>query len=346
MKNLLKVTVLSLLFVMLCVTFGKMFEVSPLAVAAVSISVALMLPKREGYAYTVNLNEVVVAELLEVFSNIKDDFLDGVRDESSKVNNDAIKFNDIGADPDVLVDNAVYPISNVARTDSGIVVSLNHLETVNTKITNAEYQALPYDKNSSVMQGHIRSLKNSRVRLALFSLAPTEHAAAMPVLRTTGEQTDGGRLRLTPEDIIRYKTACDNNEDPETRRLVLCPDHVSDLLLVDNSFRDRYNTIEKGKIIKEISGFEIFENLRTPKYTEDAVKKAWGSAAASTDKSASIYFNLANAFKAIGSANMFYRDKTQDPEYRQTVIGFDMYYIVSPVAARGYGAIVDGVPTT
>ena len=347
MKNSLKIALLTVMFLVSTFIMSAFIGVNPFIVAAVTVVLALAVPMKKGSLYVVNLNQVVVAELLQIFKNIKDDCFDGMKDESDKVNNDVIKFNDIGADPEVLIDNTIYPIDNSARTDDGIAVSLNKLETKNTKITAAEYHALPYDKNSSVMQGHIRALKEARVKLGLFSLAPLDNSnSKTPVLKTSGKATDAGRLRLTMQDLIDYKTLCDNNEDPETRRLVLCSDHINDLLSIDNVFRDRYYNIESGKLITRLLGFDVFENIRTPKFKADGTKKAFGAAGLSTDKSASVYFNTANAIKCIGSANMYYRDKSMDPENRMTVIGFDMYYMVNPVTSRGFGAIIDGDATT
>ena len=358
MKNLGRIGKIVVLMVMLalsCSATGMLLGVNPLMVAAVSLFAYALVyaitgtsTLKKGHAFmAVNLNQMLVADLLQIFKNIKDDFMADLKDYSGAVNNDVIKFNDIGADPNVLVNNITYPISNVTRTDVGIPVSLYKLETENTKITAAEYHALPYDKNSSVMQAHVRALKEARVKLGLHSLAPADNSnAKTPVLKTTGASTDSGRLRLTMQDLIDFKTLVDKNEDPETRKLVLCSDHINDLLSIDNVFRDRYYNIASGQLITRLLGFDIYENLRTPKFAPDLTKKAYGAAASSTDKNASVYFNTANAMKAIGSANVYYRDKSLDPENRQTVIGFDMYYIISPVSTRGYGAIVDGDATT
>lgn len=347
MKNSLKIALLTVMFLVSTFVMSAFLGINPFIVAVASIVLAILVPMPKGAAYVVNLNQLLVAELLQIFSNIKDDFMADLKDYSGAVNNDVIKFNDIGADPNVLIDNTTYPIANVVRTDVGVAVSLHKLETENTKITAAEYQALPYDKNSSVMAAHVRALREARVKLGLHSLAPADNTnSKLPVLQTTGKSTDSGRLQLTMQDIINFKSLVDKNQDPETRKLVLCSDHINDLLSIDNVFRDRYYNIASGQLITRLLGFDIYENLRTPKFAADLTKKAYGSAAISTDRSASVYFNTANAMKAIGSANVYYRDKSMDPENRMTVLGFDMYYIISPVSARGYGAIVDGSPTT
>ena len=343
--GIMKLVMLAALSLFVSFMVASMLGINPIVVALAMFALGLIPQKKEkGVAMmAVNLNQLLVAELLQIFSNIKDDFLADIKDYSGAVNNDVIKFNDIGADPDVLIDPA-YPIANVARADAGIPVSLFLLATKNTVITAAEYQALPYDKNSSVMAAHVRALKDTRVKLGLHSLAPVDDTvAAMPVFETTGAVT-GGRRALTIADLINYKKILDNLEVPaEGRKLVLCSDHISDLLMIDNVFRDRYYNIATGKMITMLLGFEVYENTRTPKYFTDLTKIAYGAAPAGTDRNASVFFSTANAMKAIGSADVFYRDKSMDPENRATVIGMSMYYIVSPVTNRGYGAIVAGL---
>jgi hypothetical protein len=291
----------------------------------------------------VNKNQVTIAELTKQFRETNEDFLSVIKDQSSKVNNDVIKLNEIGADPDVLIDNVVYPIAANQRTDNGIPVSLHRLDTVNTIITHAEAYALPYDKNSSVIQQHKDALRAMVVKLGLYSLAPTTNSAKQPVFSTTGTLV-GGRRQLTIADLIAYKKLCDNLEIPvESRNLVLCSDHVNDLLLLDNSFRDRYNTIESGKIIKKLYGFNMWENLKTPTYDNTNTLKAFNAVAAGTDRNASVFFSNLNAFKAEGSVDMYMTNASDQPRTRQTEVGFSMYYIVAPVTTKGIGAIVAGV---
>lgn len=344
MKAIFKISILALTCVMILVTGVNFF--GPIAYVPFAGSIAYAVYKiRTGNVLTmaVALNQVVVSELTKQFKEMNDDFLGRIKDHSDKVSNDVIKFNEIGADPDVLVDNAVYPIPVAGRTDDSIAVSLFKLETKNTQITDDELQALPYDKKSSVMQSHKDSLKLASIKLALHSLSPDEDDANRPVLLTTGALADGRRA-LTIADIILMKKRCDDLGIPlDKRNLVLCSDHVSDLLLIDNSFRDRYNTIDTGKIIKNMYGFNIFENLNTPKYDGAAEKVAFGAAAAGTDRSASIFFSELNAIKCMGSVKMFQRLAENDPENRKTVVGFKMYYLVSPITQKGVGAVVDAI---
>lgn len=287
-------------------------------------------------------NSVIIAALVMAFKDMKGDFLEPIKSYDDKVVNDVINFNEIGADPAVLLNNTSYPIAAAARVDNGIPVSLFRLDTENTKITHAEMHALPYDKKSSVMQSHKDALKIATLKLGAHSLAPASHATITPVIKTTGA-TVGNRKRMIAEDLIRLKELLDALEIPvEGRYLILSSTHVNDLLLTDTGFKERYSKVETGKMIAMVYGFNIFESVHTPKYNGTTyAKKAYGSAAAGTDVNSSIFYSTQNAMKAMGSAEVFASEAVNDPFNRQTVVGMAMYYIVSTVSTKGNGAIVD-----
>lgn len=286
-------------------------------------------------------NTIVVKELVKLFRDTDDSFLSKIKSHDDKVFNDVINFNTIGADPTVLINNAVYPIATAGRTDNSTPVSLYKMETTNTEITDDELFALGYDKKSNVMQQHKDTLKVSSIKLGAWSLAPQADAANTPVLKTTGALSGGLRAMLAA-DLVALKAQCDAREIPlESRNLVLSSKHVNDLLLTDQSFRDRYYKTETGKMMPGLYGFNIWESLHTPKYSNVFAKKAFGSAAVGTDLNSSVFFSTVNAMKAQGSAGVYLREAAQDPENRKTVVGFRMYYIVSPVSAVGPASIID-----
>jgi hypothetical protein len=287
-------------------------------------------------------NQIVIAELLKQYKDMDMSFLSDIKSMDDKVNNDVIDFNEIGADPAVLIDNAVYPIASNQRTDDKRPVALHKFDTVNTIITDDELFALGYDKKSSVMAQHKDALVLATMKLGAWSLAPAADAADTPVIQTTGA-VDGIRKRMIIADIIALKSRCDALQIPlESRILTLSSEHVNDILLIDQAFRDRYHNTATGKIISNIAGFKIYESLHTPKYVAAFTKKAYGAAAIGTDKNASIFHSTVNAMKATGSLKMYAVDASQDPDNRQTKVGFRMYNIVSSVNTKGIGAIVSG----
>lgn len=291
----------------------------------------------------VELQSVIIAELRKQFKDMDAGFLAPIKSYDDKVNNDVINFTDIGADPNVLIDNTSYPIAVNSRTDVGIPVSLHKFDTENTKVTDDELHALAYDKKSSVRKQHLDALMRSFMKLGAHSLAPADDTnASRPVFKTTGA-TVGNRKKLLAADLISYKRLCDALEIPvESRYLVLCSDHVNDLLEIDQAFRDRYYNTETGKLITNIYGFGIFESLHTPKFVGTTyAKKAFGAAAAASDINCSVFYSNVNNMKALGSTSSYYRDAAQDPENRMSVFGARQWGIVHPVTTKGCGAIVD-----
>lgn len=342
MKSLFKITVLALLGFLICFSTANALGVSPLIIIGGAVALSF-IPMPTGVAsMAVALNQVIVAELRKQFKDMDASFLNPIKSFDDKVNNDVIDFNEIGADPDVLIDNLAYPIAVNARVDDKRPVSLFKFDTVNTKITDDELYALPYDKKSSVMQSHKEALMRAYIKLGAHSLAPAADAAETPVFKTTGAIV-GTRKRLTIADLIVFKELIDVLEIPiESRHLALSNSHVNDLLLIDQSFRDRYYKTETGKMMNNIYGFNIYESLHTPKYVGTTyAKKAFGAAAATSDIAASVFYSNLNAMKAIGSLSMYKSEASEDPLNRQTVIGFRMYGIVNPVTVKGVGAIID-----
>jgi hypothetical protein len=286
-------------------------------------------------------------ELLRNFRHIGS-WLSTILAHDKYVNNDVINLADIGADPTVLIDNEVYPIASATREDTPIALALRKFETTNTIITDDEIYGLPYDKEGSVITQHREVLEESTAAYGLFALAPAQNSATTPVILTTGGDNGSGRKRLLVKDIATLKLKLDNLKVPKQGRvLVLCSDHVNDLLLdSDNSFRDRFINTESG-VIKNFFGFDIYEDVYTPVYSDTNVKKAWGAAPAATDRNASVCFYAPRAFKATGSIKMYYARSEDDPDNRQSKVGFRLHHIVLPKKNEGFGAIVsDAVAAT
>ena len=74
------------------------------------------------------------------------------------------------------------------------------------------------------------------------------------------------------------------------RVLVLCPDHIGDLLVEDLSFKQRYHDANGGKIASSYYGFEIYESTYAPKYDKTTLNKLpFGSATAGVEASVAFY---------------------------------------------------------
>lgn len=283
--------------------------------------------------------ELAERELIKHFRH-SGTWLDRVPSKNQWVGNDVIKLNEIGADPEVLINNNTYPIAVSSRTDTSTAISLFKYDTTNTKITDDELYALPYDKPGSVQEQHRLTLEERTQEHALHSLAPVANTANTPIITTTGA-ADGTRKRLVSADLIRYKKQLDNLKIPKKGRvLVLCPDHVADLLLEDKALNMQYQNHTTGAIAKNYYGFEIYEDIYSPEYTAGLAKIAFGSV--TEGKKASVLFLAQRTAKARGSVNRYMSKAEDNPTNRETVVGFRLYFIAIPTSLLGQGAIVSG----
>lgn len=267
-------------------------------------------------------------------------FLDGVPDYSRYSENDVIHLSEITTDPDVLIDNTTYPLEPTKLEDGDIAIKLAKFETQPTSVTDDELYAISYDKMSVVKEVHGNKIGEAHLDKAIHAFAPAKHTTETPVIKTTGE-SDGTRKKITRKDVIALRRLLDKLKVPKDgRRLVLCNDHVNDLLEDDQKFMNQYHNYETGAIAK-MYGFEIYEYVNCPLYGQDLVKKAFGAAAADGDFEASVSFYAPRMFKAKGTTKVYYSEAGKDPLNKRNLISFTSRFVALPKQAKAAcGAIV------
>lgn len=270
-------------------------------------------------------------------------FLDGLPDYSQYAENDVIHLVDVGADPEVLINNTTYPIAVQELKDSDAVFGLDKFQTKATSVTDDELYALSYDKMSSVKERHGAAILEAKYLKAIHAIAPAKDGGKTPVISTTGE-VENGRKMITRKDIIALKKKFDDQQIPLAgRRLVLCSDHVNDLLALDQKFAEQYYNYTTGKI-SHLYGFEVYEFVSCPYYAgvgeKAGTKMAIGAVPAVTDHQASVAFYVPRMFKASGTTKMYYSEASTDPENQRNLINFRHYYIVLPKKMEAIAAII------
>ncbi|WP_435135728.1 hypothetical protein [Formosa sp. A9] len=267
-----------------------------------------------------------------------------IRSKQSWVNNDTIKIPKRGAAPAVLINNTNYPIVKNNRDDSHVVVSLNKFDTENTIVTKDELYALPYEKVNDVQMQHRETLEDETMEYGIWGLAPQEddEAENQFVLETTGENDGTGRLKLTTKDLRTLQAKMNKKGiNKKGRILILCDDHVSDLLEEDRKFYTQYHNQTEGVISSRYYGFKIYEDSTTPEYDDVALTKlAYGSA--TVGRKSSVVFHKGSTAKAAGTVTRFARPAELDPENRENTIGFRVYHIIVAYGVEGSAAIISG----
>ena len=292
--------------------------------------------------------EVWTGELVKKLNaGLNASFLNGIPDYSSNVNNETIHLVDVGGDPDVLVNNTTYPIPIQDLEDGDIAIGLDKFQTKATRVTDDELYAISYDKFGSVVERHRDALETQKLKKFAHALAPYSHTDKTPIIQTSGEtDTASGRKKLTLKDIIALKRAFDNMEVPEGgRRLVLCPDHVNDLLELDQSFRDKYYNYTSGKLMN-MYGFEIYTFVNAPYFNKNGVKLAYNATPTSTDHKGSFAYYVPRMFRAKGSTKMYYSEAITNPTTQENLVNFRNYDIVLPKKMEAVGAIYSWDGTT
>ena len=333
-----------------CVTGGMLAMaagVSPAVGAAGMNAVAVLFggSMPQGVLRAGVYKEIWTGELVKALRGLLEGtWLDGVPDSSSLVNNDVIHLVDVGVDPDVLINNTTYPIPLQVLDDKDIAISLDKFQTKVTPITDDELYAISYDKMSRVKESHSNAINDAKFAKAAHALCPTENTDETPVLVTSGERdADTGRLRLVPADLVRLKATLDKLRVPaDKRRLVLCSDHVNDLLMADQKFKEQYNLNQTEGKIGRLYGFDIYEFGNTPLYTTAGKKKSVGAVAEAGEFPCSFVFYVPRVFKATGSTKMYYSEASTDPEYQRNKINFRHYFICMPKKADAGAAIRSG----
>lgn len=322
-----------------CVTgsvFGAALGVSPLlgalgmnAVAAVAVAPAGAL--RAGV-----YKEIWTGEMVKTLRGfMAGTWLDGIPDSSSLVKNDVIHLVEVGVDPDVLINNTTYPIPLQDLEDSDIAITLDKFQSKVTPITDDELYAISYDKISRVKESHANAINDAKYAKAAHALCANSNTAKTPVLATTGERdATTGRMKMTLKDVVAMKAALDKLGVPaDSRRLVLCSDHVNDLLESEQSFKEQYNINRTDGKVARLYGFDIFEYGCTPLYTTAGAKKTVGATAEAGEFHCSFAFYTKRTFKATGSTTMYWSAAENDPEYQRNKVNFRHYFICMPKKA-------------
>ncbi len=314
------------------VVFGVAVGVSPMAGAVganmLAAVVGGLMPAgvlREGV-----LTEIWTGELVKTLREyITGSWLDGIPDSSSIVNNDTIHLVEVGVDPDVLVNNTTYPIPLQALDDADIAISLDKFQTKVTPITDDELYAISYDKIARVKESHSNAINDAKFAKAAHALCANSNTAKTPVLTTSGERdASTGRLKMTALDVLKMKASLDKLSVPvENRRLVLCTDHVNDLLETDQRFKEQYNIDRANGTVGRLYGFDIYEYANTPYYTQKGTKKDVGATGDTGEFQCSFAFYTPRVFKATGSTKMYWSAAENDPEYQRNKVNFRHMFI-------------------
>jgi hypothetical protein len=247
--------------------------------------------------------------------------------------------------PDVLINNNTYPLALQSYTDGEVTINLDKYQTLVTTLTDDQVIGAAYSRIDNATRTHTTAILEKKYGKAIHAIAPASHnAASTPVLVTTGDLV-GGRRRLTYDDLVAFKDACDKAGMSKLgRRFVPCNDHYNDMLLDRKSFGDQIVNYKAGTLAPVISGFEIYPDFaNNPYYTVSTkARVAFGAVpGAGTTSQASIAFAASAIAKKTGLTKQYFDKPTA--RNQQNEIAYRHYFIAVPFQSKEIAAVVSAL---
>lgn len=284
-----------------------------------------------------NLTNQSVAPWLDGIPELEADITvleEGSASEVTVINIPRANFN-----PDVLVNNSVYPIPVQAYTDDTVVLAMDKYQTKATSVSDDQIVGSAYDKIDATTRSHVRAMLTKKFKKAIHSIAPTSDATATPVIAATGAVV-GGFATLTYEDLVALKARFDADEvDPSGRRIVLSTRHWNDLLIDRKNFGDKLVNYNTGMPAPVIAGFELYQYNGNPLYTSAGVKKAFGAVKAAGDREGSVAFWDGGIAKKTGLTKQYFTPASTDTANQSNLLNYRHYFMAVPFESRFIGTI-------
>ncbi|MDA3852677.1 MAG: hypothetical protein PF444_00310 [Bacteroidales bacterium] len=298
------------------------------------------------------LNQYVSPQLLVEFKNFKDDFMAVLKSVPKKaITADGIRFNKLINNVGFVVDNET-DFAPKKMDGKKIFVPWEKYDTEPTEVDDDEVRSLNFDKRSAVRVKHKESFQMGIRDHVVWKLAPSDDTNTdMPVVRTTGANDGNGRHRLTYKDLILYleKVKALNLPNENEFYMILCPEHVTDLILDRDSanlFADRkiFMDDETGNVMS-VMGFKFFTNSAVLAFNVAGEKMAKGAAMTATDRYASLFFYAPNTLYHINKVKILYKPEDTDTRSKSPTSEFrtQTYGLVDRIEEIGVGAIVSGI---
>lgn len=249
---------------------------------------------------------------------------------------------------EVLINNNTYELDVQDYDDDTIELTLDKYQTLPTGVSDDDTTGSSYSKIDTVTKAHNNGILAKKYRKAIHSIAPLENTATTPVIEATGLRAgeteplkDGDRFRLVYDDLVKGKDVADKaGFSIDGRRLVLCDNHWNDLLLDRKNFGDQLVNYALGKPNPVIAGFELHRYSGNPKYGTDNKKKPFDAVPVSTDREASVFFNVEAIAKKTGETKQYFSGSATAPRTQSNELSYRHYYLVSPFQKKKVGAII------
>jgi hypothetical protein len=296
--------------------------------------------------------EIWIQDIQETLHQGSEFILQGT-DHSAFVSNKVVHVPQSGSMSAIEKNRSSLPATIAQRTDTELTYSLNDYTTDPVLITDLDELQTSYMKRQSVLRQHLDAMNERIGNEVAYEWSPS--ASASLVLRTTGGATSlkpnstatGTRNLITKEDISKMARKLDLDNAPKNDRVLLLPTSMyyelfSTDALIRNDFGRALNMVN-GQAT-EIFGLKVFVRPSVVLFNEVSagVKKAVGSADATTDCYGAIAFQKNAVAQALGSIKVFANEDL--PEYYGSVFSAQVFHGAKMLRSdnKGIVAIAQG----
>jgi hypothetical protein len=221
----------------------------------------------------------------------------------------------------------VLPGTVVKRNDTDITYPLHEYTTNPRLIDNVDQVELSYDKMSSIVNEDTAEMMEVAGNNILYDVA--KDCIAGSKIATTGTAAashigSGNRKILTEADLRAAKKLLNKQNVPMEDRYLVVDSDMLDQLMSDNNLRYAFQqtvNLREGQLPR-LFGFQIIERSTVLTVSSSQVIKAPGTAEATDDAAAALFYHRNMLERALGDIMIF--DKQDDPTYYGDIISFLM----------------------
>lgn len=239
-------------------------------------------------------------------------FLQFAKNDDAFVNNNSVELPHAGTDPTIVYDRGVFPAAAVQRTDVATQYLLEELSTDPTLLQYSEELTVAYNKRASIMDGHIKSIKNAKADRALYRWGTNAEIVPTSSANTRTASAPGSTAiikKVSKADILAVREIFDSNDIPQDgRKMLFTSAMYNDVLNIDDfTHRDKLGlTVIPDGMVGRIFGFDIFVRSKGNVYaTGGAVIKDNTAAPVATDLGAGLAWHPDFVRRANGSIKAF-----------------------------------------
>jgi hypothetical protein len=247
------------------------------------------------------------------------------------------------AEPDVLIDNNIYPIPTQDLPTDPLTLTLNKFQTKVTPITDDEVYANTTKKMENTTVAHTMAIMRKKFAKGAWNICPTGNTTATPVILATGDDDGTGRKMLTMKDLKTFKRKLDLaevNDAPGTRILVLSTEHENDLVAADQKFADNFYNYASGKPYNTLN-FTFYGYNENPYYhTTTLVKQPLDSVVTAAIRRCSMFFSQDRVGKANGTSKAYLAPSELNPAEQKATYAARSWNMITRLNNEGVGAIV------